>query len=221
MRNAMQEIDTRIPGIWLVGSSIVALAAMAHHPTASGGGDFAAFAGRVERIAAVNQAVHGTMIALIAVMTWTLIAFAMRRGLHRPLVMAGVVAWCISAATMTIAPVYNGFVVVDLARRALASPETAEILRVTVQTLSSAVGIVVIIGIIGSSLAIFLWSADLARESGPARWTGVLGLVAGASLAIGVPSGMGRLGVADMTLVIVVWAMWFLTVGTLMIVRKV
>jgi hypothetical protein len=214
-------IDTRIPGISLVASAILAMAAMAHHPTAGGGGDFAGFARNVERMAEVNQAVHGTMIVLVAVLTWTLVAFAARRGLHRPLVMAGLVAWAIAAVVMIIPPVFNGFVIVDIARRALASPEAADMLRVTMQTLSSGVGVIVMIGTIGMSIAVFLWSADLARDTGPARWTGVLGLVAGAGLVIALPTAMGRLDLAGMTLVLVVWAVWFLAVGTLMIQRKV
>ncbi len=220
--NAMQDgIDTRIPGISLVASSIVALAAMAHHPTAGGGGDFAAFARNVERIAAVNQAVHGTMIVLVAVLTWTLLVFAARRGFNRPLVTAGIVAWSIGAVGMIVGPVFNGFVIVDIAHRALASPETSDILRVTLQTLSSGVGVMVMIGTIGVSMAVFLWSADLARDSGPARWAGVLGLAAGAGLIIALPTEIGRLDLAGMTLVLVVWAVWFFAVGTLMIQRKV
>jgi hypothetical protein len=214
-------IDTRIPGISLVASAILAMAAMAHHPTAGGGGDFAGFARNVERMAEVNQAVHGTMIVLVAVLTWTLVAFAARRGLHRPLVMAGMVAWAIAAVLMIIPPVFNGFVIVDIARRALASPEAADMLRVTMQTLSSGVGMIVMIGTIGMSIAVFLWSADLARDTGPARWTGVLGLVAGAGLVIALPAGIGRLDLTGMTLVLVVWAVWFLAVGTLMILRRV
>lgn len=221
MTTSNDRIDTRTPGIWLVGSAILAVAAMAHHPTAGGGGDFAAFARNVERIAAVNQGVHSVMIALVAVLTWTLVAFAAHRGVHHPLVMAGLVAWAIGAVIMIIPPVFNGFVVVDIARRALASPETADMLRITLQTLSSAVRVIVMIATIGMSVAVFLWSADLARDTGPARWTGVLGLVAGAGLVIALPAGIGRLDLAGMTLVLVVWAVWFLAVGTLMILRRV
>ena len=54
--NALQDrIDTRIPGISLVAGSIVAMTAMAHHPTGAGGSDFATFARNMERIAGVNQ----------------------------------------------------------------------------------------------------------------------------------------------------------------------
>ena len=38
---------------------------------------------------------------------------------------------------------------------------------------------------------------------------------------IALPAGIGRLDLTGMTLVLVVWAVWFLAVGTLMILRRV
>jgi len=213
-------IDTRIPGIALTGSAVVALFAMAHHPTA-GGADFTTFARNAERVAALNQTVHGTMIVLVAVLTWVLIALAMRRGFDRSLVMVGLVAWAIGAAGMIVAPAFNGFVVIDIGRRALASPETTDMLRVALQPLASAVRVVEVIGAIGMSTAVFLWSADLTRTSGVARWTGVLGLLVGAAPIIALATGAVRLNVVGMTLVLAAWAAWFLAVGVLMILRKV
>jgi hypothetical protein len=169
----------------------------------------------------VNQAVHGALIALLGFVTWAFVVFGMRRGLHRPVVLAGLVAWSIGTVGMIIAGVFNGFVVVDIARRVLAARETADMLRITLQTLSSAVDVIVIIGAVAMSAAVLLWSADLAGERSAARWTGVFGLVAGAALVVALPTGIGRLDVAGMTLVLVVWAVWFLAVGTLMIQRKV
>ena len=45
--------------------------------------------------------------------------------------------------------------------------------------------------------------------------------MAGAGLVIALPTAMGRLDLTGMTLVLVVWAVWFLAVGTLMILRRV
>jgi hypothetical protein len=213
-------IDTRIPGIVLIASSIVALGAMMHHPTA-GGADFATFAKNVERVAALNQAVHGTMIVLVGLVTWTVTGFAMRRGLHRPVVLLGLVAWVIGAASMTIAPVFNGFVVVDIARRALASPEISDMLRIALQTVSVGIRVSAVIGAMGMSAAVFFWSADLALARGVARWAGVFGLAAGGGAVIALASGTVRLDVGGMTLVLALWAAWFLAVGSLMILRKV
>ena len=66
MTHAQDTIDTRIPGVALTTSALMAVFAIAHHPTARGG-DFLAFARNVERIAALNQAVHGILIGLVAV----------------------------------------------------------------------------------------------------------------------------------------------------------
>ena len=134
---------------------------------------------------------------------------------------AGIVAWSIGAVAMIVGAVFNGFVVVDIAHRALASPETADTLRVTLQTLSCGVGVMVMIGTIGTSIAVFLWSADLAQDMGPARWTGVLGLVAGAGLVIALPAGIGRLDLAGMTLLSWCGLYGLSRLGTLMIQRKV
>ena|SRR2546427_5368298 len=92
MTTAQESIDTRVPGIVLIASSVVAVVAMAHHPAPSGA-DFAAWARNVERMGALNEAVHGTMISLVGVLTWALSAFAIRRGVHRSLVTLGLVAW--------------------------------------------------------------------------------------------------------------------------------
>jgi hypothetical protein len=116
MTTAQERIDTRPPGIVLIASSVVAVVAMAHHP-APGGADFAAWARNVERIGALNEAVHGTMIGLVGVLTWALSAFAIRRGVHRSLVSLGLVAWAIGAGSMIIAPVLNGFVITEITQR--------------------------------------------------------------------------------------------------------
>lgn len=221
MTAQQESVDTRIPGIALAAGAIALLFAMAHHPTAGGGGDFATFARNVDRIAPINQAVHGSGIVLVAVLTWTVIALAMRRGLYRPLVMLGLVAWTIGAAGMTIAPAFNGFIITDIARRALSAPETSEMLRVALQPMSSAVRVIEIIGALGLSAAILLWSADLMRTEGAVRSAGVLGMAAGAALVIGLTSEIVRLNVAGFTIVVALWAAWFLAVGALMIRRKV
>jgi hypothetical protein len=213
-------VDTRIPGIALTTSALLAVFAMAHHPTA-GGEDFMAFARNVERTAVLNQAVHGVLIALVAVITWGLVVFALRRGVGSPLVTLGLVAWAIGVAGMTIAPIFNGFVIVDVARRALAEPETSELLRAAFLTISAAVGVVAVIGALGMSAAMVFWSADLARSAGAVRWVGGLGLAAGAILVLALLTGIVRLNLGGMTLVLAVWSAWFVAVGALMILRKV
>ena len=213
-------MDTRIPGIALTAGAVLAVFAIAHHPTA-GGADFIEFAKRVERLAGPNQAVHGTMLALMAVATWALIAFAIRRGITRSLVLLGVVAWAIGFAAMEFAGLFNGFVIVAISRRALAAPASSEQLRVTLQAMNAAVAVVAGAGAIGMSAAIACWSADLTREDGSARWVGWSGLAAGTLTVLALVTGSVTLDVGGMLTVLAVWAAWFVAVGTLMIVRRV
>ncbi len=213
-------IDTRLPGIALLTSSVIALAAMAQHPT-TGSIHSESFAKNVERVASLTQMVHGTMIVLMAVITWTLIAFALRRGITRWLMLQGVVAWVIGAASMIVAAAFNGFVVIDIARMTMRAPETSDMLKVVLQGFGAGVGVIEAIGGVGISAALFLWSADLALNNSIARWAGVFGLVAGAGLMIALATGMMRLNVPGMMLVVAVWAVWFLAVGALMTLRKV
>ena len=213
-------MDTRIPGISLTASAVLAVFAMAHHPTA-GGADFIEFAKSVERLAGLNQAVHGTMLALMAVTTWALIAFAIQRGINRSLVLLGLVAWVIGFAGMAIAGLFNGFVIVAIARRALAAPTSSEQLRVTLQAMNAAVAVVAVAGAIGMSAAMACWSADLTRDEGPARWVGLSGLAAGTLAALALLTGIVTLDVGGMLTVLAVWAAWFVAVGSLMIFRKV
>jgi hypothetical protein len=217
---SQDRIDTRVPGIALIASAVVAMAVMAHHPTA-GGGDFNTFARNVARVAAVSQAVHGTLIALVVVITWAVIAFAIRRGLNRPLVTLGLCTWVIGTACMIIAAIFNGFVVTDLALRALASPETRDMLRVALQLLNSGIHVIEVIGAIGMSAAVVLWSTELALDKGLTRQAGLLGVAAGAGLVIALATGMLGLDVRGMTLVLALWMAWFAAVGALMTMRRV
>lgn len=195
-------MNTRIPGIALTASAALEVFAMAHHPTA-GGADFIELAKSVERLAGLNQAVHGSLIALMAVITWALIA------------------WVIGFAGMAIAGLFNGFVIVAIARRALAAPASSEQLRVTLQAMNAAVAVVAVAGAIGMSAAMACWSADLTRDDGPARWVGSSGLAAGTLAALALLTGLVTLDAGGMLTVLAVWAAWFAAVGTLMIFRKV
>ena len=220
-------MDTRIPGIAIVAGSLFGAFAMAHHPS-PGGADFMAFARNVERIAFVNQAVHGVLLALTAVITWGLVVFSLRRGIGRSLVTLGLVAWAIGVTAMSAAAIFNGFVVVDVARRALAAPGNSEMLSASLQAIYSAVRVAEVLGAVGMSAAMFFWSADLCfssadlvRSSGAARPVGGLGLAAGAVLVTALLTGVARLDVTGMMLVSAVWCAWLVGVGTLMIFKKV
>ena len=217
---SQERIDTRVPGVALIASSVLAVMAMTHHP-APASDDFAAWARNVERIAAVNQAVHGAIIALVGVLTWALTVFAIRRGVHRSLVSLGLVAWAIGAGSMIIAPVLNGFVVTHIARQAVASPERIDLLRMVLQAMLAADRVIAVIGALAMSAAIVSWSADLTSAAGGARRVGLFGSAAGLVPLAALSTGLIHLDVHGMTLVLIAWTVWLVAIGVLMIQRNV
>jgi hypothetical protein len=218
---AQERIDTRVPGIVLIAGSVVALVAMAHHP-APRGADFTAWARNVVRMGALNETVHGAMIGVVGAITWALSVFAIRRGVHRSLVTLGLVAWAMGAGSMIVAPVLNGFVVTDIARRVLASPESADMLRVALQVMLAADRVIAVIGLIAISAAIFFWSGDLIAGIGSARWVGLFGLSASSLALVGALSiGLVRVSTGAMMFALIAWAVWFVAIGTLMVQRNV
>jgi hypothetical protein len=94
-------------------------------------------------------------------------------------------------------------------------------LRIVLQVLNSGVNVIEVIGAVGMSAAVVLWSTDLALDKGVTRQAGVLGVVAGAGLVIALTTGILRLDVGGMTLMMALWTTWFVAVGTLMIMRRV
>lgn len=72
------------------------------------------------------------------------------------------------------------------------------------------------LGVIGMSLAIVLWSADLVRTAGFVRMTGILGFAAG-GLAAGVLLFGGHLTPPTLGIIVLGQAIWYCAIGTLLI----
>ena len=94
----------RIAGAALIAAAASSVLAMAHHPTSAHGG-------------ALGAIVHGVMIVLLAVTAFGFAHFAIRRGLGRPAMLAGLVAYGLCGFGHVGAATIGGFVVPALAAR--------------------------------------------------------------------------------------------------------
>jgi magnesium-transporting ATPase (P-type) len=153
----------RLAGAILIGTAAVSAFAMAHHPT------------HVDAIG-LGRVVHGVLILFLAAIAFGFAHFAIRRGLRRPAVLAGLVAYGVAIFGGIGAATIDGFAVPALAAELGGSVE-GDVFRLTWQLNQALAGL----GMVGTGLAIFLWSLDLLR--GPARGvrlTGAIGLLAGA-----------------------------------------
>jgi hypothetical protein len=161
-----------LAGAALAGASIFSIAVMAHHPSGTGHG-------------ALGQVVHGTMIAIVLVALAGYIRLAVRRGLHRFLNLAALVAYTAGAGANMLAAAINGFVVA----RVVADGAGQDILRLCWEINQAlAYG-----AVYATSFAFLIWGGDLVREAG-ARWlTGVAGLAAAIA-----PTALLMAGALDM-----------------------
>ena len=97
MPEAEMRNGDRTAGIALIAAAAASMLAMAHHPTSL-------------RAGAMIGIVHGVMILVVGAMLYGFSHFARRRGLGRPAVLAGLIAYGIGAAANIGAAVINGFV---------------------------------------------------------------------------------------------------------------
>jgi hypothetical protein len=163
----------RVAGIALIAGAAASMLAMAHHPTGMHGG-------------AMIGIVHGAMIVLVALMAFGFAHFSRRRGLGRPAVLAGLVAYGIGLSGHIGAATINGFVAPALAANAPGASHDVFVLA------WEANQVLARLGVIASGAAFLSWSIDfLGRPGAEAKVVGALGLIAGAVPAALLMGGMG------------------------------
>lgn len=185
----------RTAGIALIAAAATSILAMAHHPSSF-------------RAGAIIGIIHGVMILVVGAMLFGFSHFARRRGLERPAVLAGLVAYGIGAAANVGAATINGFVAPALPGHG--SPGHHDLFAFAWAANQALAGMAVVA--IGAAYA--LWSLDLLRTN---RLLAALGLLAGA-----VPAALLVGGWIDMHLqaAILVYAgqvLWAALLGWLML----
>jgi hypothetical protein len=184
----------RIAGGALIGAAALSVLAMAHHPTGADAG-------------ALGPIVHGTMIAVLMVTAFGFAHFALRRGLGRPAILAGAIAYAVSVVVTIGAATINGFVVTALAARGVANRDLFLFAWEANQALAA-------IGVFATAAAFAGWSLDFLRRPGlEAKAIGALGLAAGPGVAALLATGAIRMDVAGAGIAYAAFALWGVLVG--------
>ena len=209
--------QTFVTGVVLLVVTLLAVAAMAHHPTVSPAPDPQHAIRGVAALGRLSAVVHGALIALMLVTFHCLTEFAWRRGLARPLVRSGLIAYATGVLVMIGAALVSGFVVADVA--SMIPRETAGDLQVA-RPLLALCGILnqacADVGAVAMSIGIGLWSLDLLRERGVARGVGAFGCVVAVVPIVALPAGLIRLDVHGMLQVVLLQAAWNLGIALLL-----
>jgi hypothetical protein len=205
-----------IAGAVLATATVLEILAMAHHPSVHTA-DVAQAVRIFSQLAPLGAWVHGTLQALLLIAAYGLSEFILRRGVRRPLIRAGAIAYGAGVIVMIGAAMVSGFIITDLME--LTPHTTPTDLQINAQllilcrVLNQACAN---FGAVAMSAGIALWSADLIRDTGTPRMIGVLGLSVSVAPALALMFGLMHLDVPGMTAILVLQAVWNVAVGIAM-----
>jgi len=186
--------NDRITGAALILAAGLSVLMMAHHPSSA-------------HDAALGQFVHGALIGLIAVTAWGFAHMALRRGLDRPTVLAGLVAYATGVAATIGAATINGFVVTALAARGDIGRDVFLLAWESNQALAR-------LGVVAMGAGFALWSIGWVRQDGwPARALGALGIAAGVVPIVLLLTGTLGMNLAGAILIYAMQSAWIALAG--------
>jgi hypothetical protein len=211
----------RASGILLIVTTVLSIAAMSQHPSLTAT-TVAQAVEQLKALATQSAWVHGSLIALMLMSYWALTEFALRRGVERPLVRAGLIFYGAGVMAMIGAASVSGYMtaqVPNIAARA-ADPDlhlTALLINfcgLLNQTMAN-------LGMVAMSAGILAWSIGLLHSAGWPRVVGGIGVLVGVGPAVALMAGGLHLNVVGMMLVILGQAVWNIGIGVLLIMRRV
>ena len=208
-------------GIAIVVASLLTLLSIAHHPTTSKALSPADAIAAIVASSGSDRMVHATVIGTMLAMVFGFTVYTLRRGLHRSAVIGALIAFTFGVATTLGAALIDGFLIPEIASRYAAA--TADQLTRGAMLLSVcalAIQVATKAGLVGMSLAIVLWSADLIFDKGFLRIAGVVGVLAGIVPAVLTLSG-GYIDPHALMIVLVIQTIWYLGIATLLLQRRV
>ncbi len=203
--DSAHESGDLVAGICLAGAAAGTVAAMAYHPSSAHGIDGAV------------DFVHAGMIVLLAVLFFGFSHFAVRRGIDKPGILAGLVAYGISLAAHIGAATLNGFVVPALAARG-ADAVSHDIFVLAWEANQALARL----GVVATGIAFALWGIDFLTRTGRLnRAIGLAGLVAGVAPAMLLLAGGVAMTVSTAFAIYSVHAVWSVLVGVQLIRRRI
>jgi hypothetical protein len=212
--------DGKIAAIVIAVSALVAILAVAQHPTVAIHAPAQAIPELV-RLAPLDRLVHGILIAVMLALLFAFSIFSLRRGLDRQTTVGGFVAYAFGCLAVIGAAIIDGFVTPDIASRYV---------RVNPDDIKSAVPLLLFcaiaiqnltkLGFIAMSTGICVWSAGLVRSPGALRVTAIVGFAA-AFLPLLILAYVPYLNPHSVGAVVILQGAWYLAIAALLLTRRV
>lgn len=198
----------RVAGAVLIGASVLALAAVLHHPHGDGHG--ADLLGNLQHISGLNRAIHGAMIVTLLLLWLSLSEYSAVR--PRALVRSAWLSYSVGALAMIGAALTNGFVLSALVARAAGADAATQADILQLLPLSWAINqTLAAFGLLLMSVGIALWSLDQWRHA--ARAIANIGLAVAAGLGLAYLVGLLRLDIPGMIAIVLGQGLWYFATG--------
>jgi hypothetical protein len=173
----------------LAAGSVLFVLALAHHDA---GGPPTGVADAVHQLAAEGggqRLVHALLCACAALLAFGYSGLAMRLGLSRAPVRAGLIAYAIATFAVMAQTLLDGIVLPQVAARFAQAPDAdLAALKPVLVFAGALLGTLFQVWVLASSIAILLWSAALAIHPGSNRAAAALGVAAGILPLAALPS---------------------------------
>jgi hypothetical protein len=207
--------DNRTAGWLLVAGCVAGLVTMSLHPTMHLGVSLSP--AELTRLARIDRVVHSlALVGIILVFLGTLALTRRLASAGNRLSLAALVVYAFAAVAVVVAATIDGFVAADLVTRMAAGGPKLESLWMLLEYNTRIVVALSSVYVVGTCVAIFLWSLAALQTGRLARGFAWYGLVAAALITLALLSGHIRLDVHGFGLVWLMQSIWFVVAGCLL-----
>lgn len=208
-----------LTALGIIGLVVLILVMVMHHPVA-GQKDASAVVESIARQASAIRFVHGTVAAAMTVMTALMLGFAVRLDLKRPHILLGAVSSGLALIMICLAVLLDGFVAPELSIEcATSGRDCAGSVQALLRYGGLQIEFMTRFGLLALASATGLWAADLFFRAHGTRVFGSFGLLS-AIVQFGLLGFGGRLDPHSLTLIVAAQAVWYASVGAIIIFRK-
>lgn len=172
-------------------------------------------------LAWLKALVHGVAIASVCAYGFGYASLARRLGMHRPLVLAGLVVYLIGCVAMVGATIIDGFVIPHVALDASAAPDRIRFAYDLVHYLGMVLNDLAKMGWILQAIGALAWSCVLLRAPGFERAIGLLGLLSSAVVCAVVLGSATSKSMAALLGVLIAQLLWNLAAAVLLLRRPI
>jgi len=208
---------TRAAGIAIAAATIISTIFVALDRSGGGSNPLEILQG-IARLQGLKELVHGVAIASVCGYAFGYTVLARRLGLHRPLVLAGLVAYLFGCAAMIGATILDGFVTPHVAADAItAAPERVAFAYNLVHYLGVVLNDLAKLGWILQAAAALAWSITLIRENGFNRAIGAIGLFSSGLVVVLVAGSATNMSMTSLLSVLLAQLIWNIAAAVVLI----